>query len=215
VAKALRAALEEAGGELRSGAPVERVRIEHGRVAGVDTDRGFAAAARVVIAAGAWSDRVEGLLAPARPPVRPVAGQMLALMMDPSNPLLRHVAMVAGGYLVPRRDGRLLVGATSEERGFDGRHTARGLALLAAILAAGLPAALDLPIEESWVGFRPGSPDDRPILGPTPVDGLVLATGHGHNGILMAPATIEAVCVGLITGEWDESLRPFMLDRFG
>lgn len=214
VVKALRIALEDAGGELRPGTPVQRVIVENDRVRGVETDTGIEHAAGVVLAAGAWTERIEGLPGALRPPVRPLAGQMLALLMDPAKPLLRHVVMLAGGYLVPRRDGRLLVGATSEERGFDGRHTPRGLGALIGLLETALPAALDLPLEESWVGFRPATPDHRPILGPTPVEGLALATGHGHNGVLMAPATIEAICVGLITGEWDEGLRPFMLERF-
>jgi glycine oxidase len=213
VVKALRLAFEEAGGELRTGTAVRDVLVDHGVARGVETDTGVELGSAVVLAAGAWSRRIGGLPGAALP-IAPIAGQMLAVVTDPAAPILQHVVMTSGGYLVPRKDGRLLVGATSEPRGFDGRHTANGLLTLAALLRRTLPVAGELPIEESWVGFRPGAPDHLPLLGPYGASNLVVATGHGHNGILMAPATIEAVCVYLLTGEADPAFQAFTPLRF-
>ncbi len=119
-----------------------------------------------------------------------------------------------GTYLIPRLDGRLLIGATTEERGFDDRLTAGGqFALLEGAWRA-LPGIAELPIDEAWVGFRPGSRDDAPILGLTEVDGLVLATGHHRNGILLTPVTADSVSRLILTGETAPVIRPFALDRF-
>ena len=115
---------------------------------------------------------------------------------------------------MPRRDGRLIVGGTVEERGFDPRLTAGGvLALLEGAWRA-VPGVEELPIVEMWVGFRPGSRDDAPMLGPCEVEGLVLATGHHRNGILLTPVTAEAVSRFILRGELDEAIRPFAIDRF-
>ncbi len=214
VATALGLAFTRAGGVLRERVAVRRLRVEAGGVVGVETEEGFQRAGTVVLAAGAWSGRIEGVPPEALPPVHPVKGQMLALRMDPEAPLLRHVLWAGGGYLVPREDGRLVVGATTEHRGFDARQTAGNLLSLLATARTALPASADLEIEETWVGFRPGSPDHAPILGPSGLDGLVLATGHGHNGILMTPATADLMSGYLSTGELDPILRPFAIDRF-
>jgi glycine oxidase len=150
----------------------------------------------------------------ARPPVRPVKGQMLALRMDPKAPLLTHVVWSPGAYLVPRLDGRLLIGATVEEKGFDPALTAGGqLALLDAAWRA-LPAMEELPIDEMWAGFRPGSRDDAPIIGASSIPGLIYATGHYRNGILLAPITAQAVAALILDGAADPLLRPFGLQRF-
>jgi glycine oxidase len=139
---------------------------------------------------------------------------MLALRMDPAAPLLTHVLWAPGAYLAPRRDGRLIVGATVEEKGFDTTLTAGGvLALLQATWRA-LPAIEELPIEEMWVGHRPGSRDDAPILGPGPVDGLVYATGHHRNGILLTPITADAIARLVLDGEVDPVIAPFGMERF-
>jgi glycine oxidase len=134
--------------------------------------------------------------------------------MDAAAPLLRHVVWAPGVYLVPRLDGRLIVGATVEERGFDAAITAGAMLSL---LEAGwrvLPALEDCPIAETWVGFRPGSPDDAPILGPTAVEGLILATGHHRNGILLTPVTADEVSRCVLAGEPGEVIRPFGIERF-
>lgn len=216
--RALTAALAEAaaraGARLHPDAGVEAVRIGDGRAAGVVVAGETVPADAVVLAAGAWSRTVGGLEPAALPPVRPVKGQMLALQMDPEASLLRHVLWAPGVYLVPRRDGRLLIGATVEEKGFDDTITAGGqYALLDAAWRA-LPGIEELPIAETWVGFRPGSRDDAPILGPGPVDGLVYATGHHRNGILLAPVTADLVSRFVLTGELDLALAPFTLARF-
>ena len=137
---------------------------------------------------------------------------MLALQMDSAAPLLRHVVWLPRGYLVPRLDGRLVIGGTVEERGFDDRLTAGGvLALLEGAWRA-VPAIEELPIAETWVGFRPGSRDDAPMLGPSGIDGLVVATGHHRNGILLTPVTAEVVSAYILSGALPEMARPFAPD---
>jgi glycine oxidase len=117
-------------------------------------------------------------------------------------------------YLVPRADGRLLIGGTVEERGFDSTLTAGGIYALLQAAWRAVPSLEDLAIDEMWVGHRPGSRDDAPILGPTPVSDLWLATGHHRNGILLAPLTAEAVSRAILSGERVPALQPFALDRF-
>ena len=214
VVAALRVAAERAGAVIRTQAPVDRIAVEHGRAIGVVVAGGLHRADIVVLAAGAWSRSVEGLPSEARPPVRPVKGQMLALRMDAERPLLRHVVWAPDVYLVPRHDGRLLVGATVEEKGFDPHLTAGAqLALLNAAWRA-LPGIEELAIAESWVGFRPGSRDDAPILGAGPVAGLIYATGHHRNGILLTPITAQTIAGLIIDGRPDPLIAPFGLDRF-
>ena len=186
-----------------------------GRVDGVVLADGTKVAAdMVVLAAGAWSRSIGGLVAELRPPVRPIKGQMIALGMDPSAPLLNHVLWAPGAYLVPRRDGRLLVGATVEEKGFDTQLTAGGLLTLLEAAWRVLPAVEELPIAETWVGHRPGSRDDAPILGAGPLPGLIYATGHHRNGILLTPITADAIARLVLEGETDPIIAPFGLERF-
>jgi glycine oxidase len=134
--------------------------------------------------------------------------------MNAAAPLLQHVLWAPGAYLVPRRDGRLIVGATSEERGFDPSLTAGGVFALLEGAWRALPGIEELAIDEMWVGFRPGSRDDAPILGPSALPGLVLATGHHRNGILLTPVTAEAVSRFILEGVVDETIRAFGIDRF-
>jgi glycine oxidase len=212
---ALKSAFLAAGGRLREQVEVGALDVEAERVRGVIAGGEFHPADAVVLAGGAWSAGLDGLPAVARPPVRPVKGQMLALRADPAQPPLRHVLWAPKGYLVPRDDGRLVVGGTVEERGFDAGLTAGGvLALLEAAWRA-LPMIEELPIDEFWTGFRPTSRDDAPILGPTPVEGLFVATGHHRNGILLAPLTAHAVSEAVLTGRVPEIIRDFTIDRFG
>jgi len=197
---------------LREHTRVEHILVEGGRATGVVVSGYPHRADTVVLAAGAWSRAIEGLCLP--PPVRPVKGQMLALRMDTRAPLLRHVVWAPGAYLVPRHDGRLLVGATVEEKGFDPHLTAGAqLALLQAGWRA-LPGIEELPIDEAWVGFRPGSRDDAPILGSGPLAGLVFATGHYRNGILLTPITARAIVALILDGHADPLIAPFVIDRF-
>jgi glycine oxidase len=211
---ALLRAFLQAGGRLHEHTEVEQIAIESGRAVGVVIGGDRHPADVVVLAAGAWSRSVAGLPETVRPPIRPIKGQMLALRMDPATPLLRHVVWTPRVYLVPRRDGRLIVGGTVEERGFDTALTAGGILALLEGAWRALPTVEELPIDEMWVGFRPGSRDDAPILGPSPIDGLILATGHHRNGILLTPITVEAVSRYVLTGRLDPAISPFGIDRF-
>jgi len=213
--RALAAAVRGAGVALYENCPVREVVVTRGRAAGVVTDRDTEPADVVVLAAGAWSREIGGLPASALPPVRPIKGQLMALQMDPAAPLLSHVVWLPrGGYLVPRRDGRLIVGGTVEERGFDATITAGGLLALIDGAWRALPGIEELPVAETWVGFRPGSRDDAPMLGPGALDGLVIATGHHRNGILLTPVTAAVVSSYILTGRLPELARPFSPERF-
>jgi glycine oxidase len=215
VARALAIAVRRAGAALHECCPVREIEIAGGRAAGVVIDRGREPADAVVLAAGAWSREIGGIPSAHLPPVRPIKGQMLALQMDPAAPLLRHVIWLPQGYyLVPRRDGRLLIGATFEERGFDDGLTAGGLLALIESAWRAVPAIEELPIAETWVGFRPGSRDDAPMLGPSGIDRLVIATGHHRNGILLTPLTAAAISAFVLSGRVPEILQSFAPDRF-
>jgi glycine oxidase len=215
VATALIAACRGAGVELHEHCPVGEVIVEAGRARGVETASGREAADTVVLAAGAWSREVGGIPAAFRPPVRPIKGQMLALQMDKTAPVLRHVVWLPnGGYLVPRNDGRLIVGGTVEERGFDTAITAGGMLTLIEAAWRAVPTIEELPIAESWVGFRPGSRDDAPMLGPSGIDGLVIATGHHRNGILLTPVSAAVIADYIVSGRLPEMARPFDPRRF-
>ena len=150
---------------------MDAIETAGGRAAGLRVDGSLVDAKAVVLAAGAWSREIDGLPDDIRPPVRPLKGQMMALQMDPNYPILQHVLWAPEGiYLVPRRDGRLLIGATVEERGFDTDLTAGGLLHLLRETWEVLPGIDELPVIETWVGFRPTSRDDAPILGPTAIE---------------------------------------------
>jgi glycine oxidase len=213
--QALRIAAERAGVRLHEHHAVQAIAARGGRATGIVLADGTMVPADVVVlAAGAWSRRIEGLPPDRRPPVRPVKGQMLALRMDAAAPLLNHVIWAPGAYLVPRRDGRLIVGATVEEKGFDETVTAGGVMALLDAAWRAIPAIEELPIEEIWVGHRPGSRDDAPILGPGPLEGLFYATGHHRNGILLAPVTADAMARLILDNVVDPAIRPFALERF-
>jgi glycine oxidase len=219
LALALAAAARAAGASIYEHAPVATISSQGRRVDGVVLADGRKHTAdAVVLAAGAWSRGIAASIADlapqSLPPVRPIKGQMLALRMDPAAPLINHVIWGPGIYLVPRRDGRLIVGATVEERGFDATLTAGGLLTLLEAAWRAVPAIEELPIDEMWVGHRPGSRDDAPILGPGPLDGLIYATGHHRNGILLAPVTADAIARLVLEGTLDPAIRPFGIERF-
>lgn len=212
---ALRVAAAATGVAIHENQPVREIGVAGNRVSHlVPGDGPHVPADVIVLAAGAWSRGIAGLPVEARLPVRPIKGQMIALQMDPAAPLLNHVLWAPGVYLVPRKDGRLLVGATVEEKGFDTALTAGGvLALLEAAWRV-IPGIEELPIQEMWVGHRPGSRDDAPIIGPSPVEGLIYATGHHRNGVLLAPLTADVVSNFIIDGVLDPIAQPFVLSRF-
>jgi glycine oxidase len=218
VLRALSRACELAGVEIREHVAVESVRLEDSgervmgltvrsvapagdravlREEGCDEDM---SAKQLVIAAGPWSARIDGLPSHAQVGVRPVKGQILRLR-DPAGPgLVTRVVRYAGGYLVPRGDGRYVLGASVEERGFDLTPTAGVVYELLRDASELVPGIDELQIEEISVGLRPGSPDNTPAIGPGAVQGLVWATGHYRNGILLAPLTAEMV-VQQLAGE--------------
>jgi glycine oxidase len=170
------------------------------RVTGVVLDGGERiAAAQVLLAAGAWTSEL-GLPAEVSVPVRPVKGQILRLH-DPAGPgLLTRVVRFPGGYLVPRGDGRYVLGASMEERGHDLHPTAGGVYELLRDAHELVPGIAELRIEELSVGLRPSTPDNAPAIGPGALDGLLWATGHHRNGILLAPLTAQLIAAAL-TGD--------------
>lgn len=214
VVLALRDAFLAAGGTLLENETVDEIVLSGGRVVGVSTDRRELTSDGVVLAAGAWSRNIRGIPESARPPVRPLKGQMFAVQMDPGAPLIGRTVWGPGIYLVPRSDGRLIVGATVEEMGFDTQMTAGGLYELLRYAWEALPGIYDLPVIETWAGLRPASRDDAPILGPSGIDGLVYATGHHRNGILLAPITADSIAELVRTGATPPSIRAFGLERF-
>jgi glycine oxidase len=207
VLAALRRACLAAGVDLRERTPVARLQLDAAgrRLAGValqgaDGGRHLLGGTWVIIAAGAWSGELDGLPAAARVPVRPVKGQILRLR-DPAGPgLLGRVVRFGGGYLVPRGDGRYVLGATVEERGFELRPAVGGVYELLRDAREALPGVSELEIEELCVGLRPGTPDNVPVIGRGLPEGLIWATGHHRNGILLAPLT-AALVVGMLVGE--------------
>lgn len=194
--RALAAACQSVGVEL----------VEHAGQAAVATDRDGAmrglrlpggstiAAQTVILAAGAWSGSVAGLAGPATPPVRPVKGQALRLR-DPAGPgMLNRVLRYEGGYIVPRGDGRYVLGATVEEQGFNASPTAGGIYELLREAWELVPGIAEMEIEELSVSFRPGTADNVPLIGRCEqAEGLIWATGHYRNGVLLAPLTAELV----------------------
>ncbi len=212
---ALRVAAEAPGAAVHEHRPVREILVQGGQAKGVVLEDGTTSAADIVVlAAGAWSRGIGGLPPDRRPPVRPVKGQMLALKMDGAAPLLNHVLWAPGAYLVPRRDGRLVIGGTVEERGFDATITAGGMLTLLEAAWRAIPAIEELPIDEIWVGHRPGSRDDAPILGRGPLEGLFYATGHHRNGILLTPVTADAMARLILDDVVEPAIKPFGLERF-
>ena len=168
----------------------------------------------VVIAAGAWSATLGGLPSPV--PVRPVRGQMLAVSSaHGAGPRLERVLVGAGCYLVPREDGQILIGATVEDAGFRPGPTPAGIASLISAAGRLAPLLTELPVTETWAGFRPGTPDDLPILGRDPrAENVYLATGHYRNGILLTPVTAEVIADCIEDREPVLPLEPFSTARF-
>ena len=196
---ALLAAVAAEGAEVRSGTEVRGALLEGARIVGVRTAAGEELrASSVVLACGAWSGQAEWLPPNARPPVRPVKGQIVELRtIDGSRPCERILASERV-YLVPRpRAGRLIVGATVEERGFDTTVTAGGVHELLREAYRLLPEVAEMELVEAMAGLRPGTPDNLPIVGPGSLEGLILATGHYRNGILLAPLAAARVVEAL------------------
>jgi len=205
----LLAALAAAGVEVRGGVEVSEALLDGERIEGVRTSAGEELRAdAVVLAIGAWSGTASWLPEAARPPVRPVKGQILELRSLDGEPPCERIVASERVYLVPRPDGRLIVGATTEERGFDSTVTAGGVHELLREAYRLLPDVAEMELVESMAGLRPGTPDNLPLIGPGALDGLILACGHYRNGILLAPLTGEAIADLLSGNELPDSVAP-------
>jgi glycine oxidase len=199
---ALLVALEGEGVEMRTGVEVDAAILDGTLVTGVRTaDGAELAAGAVILATGAFAGQSAWLPERARPPVRPVKGQILELgPRGDQPPPCRRILASERVYLVPRDDGRLIVGATVEEQGFDTAVTAGGVHELLREAYRLLPDVAEMALVEAAAGLRPGTPDNLPRIGPSPVGGLLWATGHFRNGILMAPLAAEAIA-GLLAAD--------------
>jgi glycine oxidase len=196
---ALVAAAEAAGAEVIAGAEASDAVIEGGRLRGVRTvDGRELVAGQVVLATGAWSGRSAWLPEDALPPVRPVKGQVLQLRGPEA--VCERIVATERVYVVPRGDGRVAVGATVEERGFELTVTAGGVHELLREAYRVLPEIAELELTEAVAGLRPGTPDNAPLIGRGELDGLLVATGHFRNGILLAPITAESIAA-LLAGD--------------
>lgn len=207
---ALGEAFTAAGGQLHEQTPVAGVDItDDGVHRLVLEDSSTVDVDAVVVAAGAWSPRIEGIPDGVMPHIRPVRGQMLAVELgDP--PIIEHVIRAPDAYLVPKSDGRILIGSTMEERGFDDRPTAGGLYDILEGAWEAVPGIYDAHVLDMWTGFRPITLANQPVIGPTDVDGLYLSLGHGRNGILLTPATAYGLADCIDTGDTPEYLEPFL-----
>jgi glycine oxidase len=210
---ALRTAFKAEGGTLHENTPVSAVRPDADRPSVVTEDGSRITGGHVVVAAGVWSRELEGLTPEAQPPVRPVKGQSMQLRRARAFDL-QHVVRGPEAYLAPKSDGRVVIGATSEEMGFDTTVTAGGLYDLLEGAWEVVPGIRDLPVEETWAGLRPASRDHAPLLGPSAAPGVVMATGHYRHGILLTPVTAEEVARSIATGETSERMVPFSPTRF-
>jgi glycine oxidase len=198
---ALVAAIEAGGGEVVAGAEAVDALVEGDRLGGVRTADGRELrAGQVVLATGCWSGKGSWLPVSARPPVRPVKGQILYLHGPTDEPVSERIVATRWVYVVPRGDGRLVIGATVEERGFELTVTAGGVHELLREAYRVLPDVAELELTDAIAGLRPGTPDNAPVIGHGALEGLVVATGHYRNGILLAPVTAEAVAA-LLAGE--------------
>jgi glycine/D-amino acid oxidase-like deaminating enzyme len=206
VSAALKAA-KHRGVDISSGTEVRKISVEADRVAGLETDKTSYAAPKVVNCAGAWA----GCIGPERFPVRPVKGQMLAVVGGPG---LKHVIRSEKVYLVPRSDGRIVIGSTLEDAGYDKQtdvDTIHRLFQAAVELVPGLAGSKQ---HEAWAGLRPGTPDELPILGETSLEGYFVATGHYRDGILLAPVTAQLMADLILVKGPHRNLTSFASARF-
>lgn len=208
---ALKVALKRVGVEINEGAEVPALSIERGSINGVVSNGARFGAGAVIVATGAWSSQ---LLEPLglNVTVIPARGQMIAVQGD-ACPITRvlHSSKV---YVVPRNDGRILIGATVEYAGFDKAVTAGAINQLLSSAIELVPSIASFEMVETWSGLRPDTIDHLPIIGPSGIDSLVLATGHFRNGILLAPVTAQTIADSFAANRVSDSLAPFGFDRF-
>jgi glycine oxidase ThiO len=208
MAGVLRQAALKVGVELQEGVAVEQFHRQHDRIIGVQTTQGTFHAQHYVLATGAWSKELLPI------PVTPRKGQLLAISPSEPHQLLQHVLYGSDVYIVPRKDGQLVIGATSEEVGFTSNNTAGGIQSLLNEAIRLYPTLAKGRFERCWWGFRPATPDELPILGASPYENLSLATGHFRNGILLIPATAMAIADQVLSQKNDPILAAFRWNRF-
>jgi glycine oxidase len=209
--EALRIACLKLGVELVCECRATAVQTAGARVTGVQSSLGFWPAAQVVMAAGSWSGQVEMGLS-YELPMKPVRGQMVAVKNV--APLLKRVIYSSEGYLVPRSDGRILLGSTVEWVGYDKRVTLEGVRQITSAAVALAPAIRESTWDSCWAGLRPFCEGGLPLLGSTEIEGLHIATGHFRNGLLLAPITAKLMTQLIVTGETPKLLETFSPQRF-
>jgi glycine oxidase len=211
LARAFALAAGRRGVEIREGTAVTGFETRGTRLTAVITDSTRVSCGTAVLAGGAWvAESAARLGVPL--PVLPVRGQILALTCMP--PPTRHTIYARAGYLVPKADGRVVVGATEDDAGFDARPTAGGLAALLGMAPTLVPALASAPFESAWAGLRPATVDRLPLLGPLPGwENVTVAAGHFRNGILLAPISADRLASQILHGELDPLLEPFRPDR--
>ena len=203
------AAARHRGVDFSSGDHVLEVEVRAGKASGVRTNKTQFAAGMIVNSAGAWA----GQIGPYPFPTRPIKGQMLCVIM-PEKEMVRHVVRTPDVYLIPRSDGRMLIGATAEEMGFDKQTVPETIQKLRRAALELVPRLAEARMLEAWAGLRPGTPDRLPIIGPTPTPGYFVATGHFRDGILLAPITAK-VMAQIMTGQRSEiDVSDFSASRF-
>jgi thiazole synthase len=205
--KALYQAAQDLGVDIKEGVEVGSIEQRHGKISCIRTNKGDLGANIYILGTGSWASQLLPV------PVRPVKGQMMAVKMPSPSPLQR-VIFGEGYYLVPRQNGRLIIGATVEEVGWKPKNTPKGLNALLAGAIDLFPELENWEVEDIWWGFRPATPDEQPILGVSPCDNLILATGHYRNGILLAPITAKLIADLIVTGKSDPLLSHFNWRRF-
>jgi glycine oxidase len=209
---ALATANEALGVNVLTGVSVDALNLKRNRITGIETSRGFIACEKVVIAGGAWTSQVINEALP-NPRIEPVRGQMVSFEATPQT--VRQVIYSPRGYLVPRRDGRLLAGSTTEHAGFDKRVTAAGVQSIVTSALEITPAIAALPLTSTWAGLRPRAADGLPVLGRcAEIAGVFYATGHYRNGILLTPITAELLAGAIIDEKVSPPLQRFSPDRF-
>ncbi|MDE2847967.1 MAG: glycine oxidase ThiO [Gemmatimonadota bacterium] len=213
VVTALAQSVLKGGGVIREGVTARKILLDGHRVAGVDTTEGTWKAQTVVNAMGCRARYLDGIAPAWRIPVRPVRGQILALQAGAAPPF-HHTIYTSGVYLVPRSDGRLIIGATVEEAGFRDEVTLGGVMQLFRDALELAPALKTWALDSTWSGLRPVARDGWPVLGATGTPGLFAASGHGRNGILLAPLTGDLVAEAILHDRVPSIMRPFLPGRF-
>jgi len=208
--KVLQVAAQELGVEVREGIEVKEIQQQQGQVIGLQTNRGEMGGSQYILATGAWSGQLLSV------PVYPKKGQLFSVRVPESYQELplQRVLFGPNTYIVPRRDGLIVIGATAEDIGFSPHNTPEGMHALLKRAIRLFPVLKDFPIEEFWWGYRPATPDELPILGPSPWPNLTLAIGHYRNGILLAPATANLIADLVCQQKSDPLLSHFRWDRF-